>query len=119
MLEEMVKNVRRRPIFESATVERTEPKILPLIVENNGRHEVKNLRLGDTGLEETIQHTTKGEPVLVASKHPIGKEDKDTVKVVILTVAHFSDKEPSGPVKKSPVINLDQDISKPWYFTHI
>ena len=119
MLEEMVKNAKRRPIFESATTERAEPKTLPLIVEKNGRHEVKTLRFGDTGLEEVIQYTDKGEPVLVASKHPIGKEDKDIVKVVVLTAAHFSDKEPSKPVKKSPVINLDQDIKKPWYFTHI
>lgn len=118
MLEEMVKNTRRRPIFESATTERAELKTLPLIVEKNGRQEVRTLKLGDTGLEEVIQYTAKGEPVLVASKHPIGKENEDIVKVVILTVAHFSEKEPSKPVKKSSVINLDQDISKPWYFTH-
>lgn len=117
MLEQMVKNTERRSIQETAATQSAGPKTLLLVIESDECREVKTVKVGGAGMEELIRRMDGGKPILIQSRHLIGKED--IVNLVVLTAVYCSVKEPNQPVKKGPVIHLDEDPTKPWYFTHI
>jgi len=117
MWEEMEK--KSKSISESVMVASAENRMFPLILVNNGVHEVKAIRLGDTVLEELIGCTERTEAALVANRCPIEKDGRNFVNVAILTAVLFSDTEPGKTTRKGSVTDSDQDISKPWYFTHM
>jgi hypothetical protein len=110
----MINNTGSRPTSKSPIEGALKPKIPFLWLENHEHHEIA--KADGVGPKGMIQYLDRGELILVASKHAIGKEN--VVNVVVLTEIHFSHKEPNQPTKKSPAIHLDEDVSKPWYFTH-
>ena len=117
MWEEIEKN--SKSISEPVTVAIAENRMFPLILVDSGLHEVKAIRLGDTVLEELIGCTKRTEAALVANRCPIEKDGRNFVNVAILTAVLFSDTEPGKKTRKISVTGSDQDISKPWYFTHV
>jgi len=74
---------------ETVTVE---TKIRLLFFKNNGDKHVKIVKIKDVNLEELIQHLNQGGSILITRKQ-------------------------TNEIKSA--LSMDEEMSEPWYFTHI
>ena len=69
-----------------------EPTIHILFFKKDESQHVETVKVEDINLEKMIQHLNQGESILITRK---------------------------CTNKEKPALNVDEEMSKPWYFTHI
>jgi len=113
MLEQIESKKGRSSESPDTMVAKPQTSLLPLKTSEN--RDIKTVECAHRG--ETIQHLSRREPIHTTSRHSGEKEE--TFNEVILTSISFSKREPKQFNRRKPVLHMDEDPSKPWYFTHI
>jgi hypothetical protein len=113
MLEQIESKKRRSSESPDTMAAKPQTSLLPLKTSEN--RDITTVECADRG--ETIQHLSRRESIHTTSRHSDEKEE--TLNEVILTSISFSKREPKQFNRRKPVLHMDEDPSKPWYFTHI
>jgi len=77
---------------ESLETVTAEPTIHILFFKKDENQHVETVKVEDINFEKMIQHLNQGESILITRK---------------------------CTSKEKPALNVDEEMSKPWYFTHI
>jgi hypothetical protein len=90
--EPTIKDKEKTWKFRSPKTVTVEPTIQLLFFKNNGDQHVKIVEVDDISWEELIQHLNQGHSILITRKR--ANEEKSA-------------------------LNVDEEMSEPWYFAHI